>query len=92
MKTGTAEPHEHQVYCPISGRFSFSYDIDDGTESAVECANSDSQISNCPLGFGLHLNFKGCAFRPNFSECFEFLFVCQSPVFAGSVAGTGTAP
>ena len=69
VKTRTNEPQVHPVYCPISGRFSFSYDIDDGTESVTECVNSDSQISNCPLGFGLHLNFNGCAFRPNFSEC-----------------------
>ncbi|XP_043225565.1 uncharacterized protein LOC122383321 [Amphibalanus amphitrite] len=73
VKTRTNEPHEHPVYCPISGRFSFSYDIDDGTESVTECANSDSQISNCPLGFGLHLNFNGCAFRPNFNMTFQCL-------------------
>ena len=68
VKTRSNEPQVHPVYCPISGRFSFSYDIDDGTESVTECSNSDSRISNCPLGFGLHLSFNGCAFRANFSK------------------------
>ena len=68
VRSPSNEQHKHPVYCPISGRFSFSYDIDDGTESITECVNSDSQISNCPLGFGLHLNFNGCAFRPNLSK------------------------
>ncbi|XP_043225556.1 uncharacterized protein LOC122383317 [Amphibalanus amphitrite] len=73
VRSPTNEEHKHPVYCPISGRFSFSYDIDDGTESVTECANSDSQISNCPLGFGLHLNFNGCSFRPNLNMTFECL-------------------
>ncbi|XP_037071136.1 uncharacterized protein LOC119092270 [Pollicipes pollicipes] len=59
-KTRTAEPHAHQVYCPISGRFSFSYEAD---EAGGACRGAASELSNCPYGFGLHLHFRACSFR-----------------------------
>ncbi|XP_037088194.1 uncharacterized protein LOC119108672 isoform X1 [Pollicipes pollicipes] len=73
VKTRTHDPHVHQVYCPISGRFSFSYDIADGTDSAAACPGSRSQISNCPYGFGLHLRFSDCSFRQDLNMTFQCL-------------------
>ena len=54
------------MYCPISGRFSFSYESE--AEGAV-CPGTSSQLSsNCPYGFGLHLHFRGCSFQQNLSK------------------------
>lgn len=51
------EDHSAPVYCPISGHFSFSFD----TDEPVTCAGSQSQLSNCPHGYGLRLQFRGCS-------------------------------
>lgn len=44
-----------RVFCPISGRYSFTYDVNDGTESSVECPEATSELSNCPKGSELQL-------------------------------------
>ncbi|XP_042243521.1 uncharacterized protein LOC121880398 isoform X2 [Homarus americanus] len=51
-----------RVFCPISGRFRFTYDVNDGTESSVECPDPTSELSNCPMGSELQLRFRRCSF------------------------------
>ncbi|KAK8745086.1 hypothetical protein OTU49_000454 [Cherax quadricarinatus] len=51
-----------RVFCPINGRFRFTYDVNDGTESSVECPEATSELSNCPRGSELQLRFRRCSF------------------------------
>ncbi|XP_071516653.1 uncharacterized protein [Panulirus ornatus] len=51
-----------RVFCPISGRYRFTYDVNDGTESSVECPDPTSELSNCPKGSELQLRFRRCSF------------------------------
>nr|XP_045585367.1 uncharacterized protein LOC123747308 [Procambarus clarkii] len=51
-----------RVFCPINGRFRLTYDVNDGTESAVECPEPTSELSNCPKGSELQLRFRRCSF------------------------------
>jgi len=51
-----------QEYCPVNGRYVFTYSINDGLESVNECQEPVSELSNCPYGFGLGLRFKRCSF------------------------------
>ncbi|XP_043223273.1 uncharacterized protein LOC122382250 isoform X2 [Amphibalanus amphitrite] len=70
-KTRTSEEHTAPVYCPISGRFSFTYESE--AEGAV-CPGTSSQLSsNCPYGFGLHLHFRGCSFQKNLNATYQCL-------------------
>ncbi|XP_071453396.1 uncharacterized protein [Hetaerina americana] len=51
-------------YCPLDGRFAFSYtteDTSDGRRRQALCQRHDSQMENCPVGSGLHFRFRGCA-------------------------------
>ncbi|KAK3910670.1 Elongation factor 4 [Frankliniella fusca] len=54
-------------YCPISGRFDFTYNVNDGLENKQECPNSVSELNNCPNGNALNVRFKSCSFE-NHSE------------------------
>jgi len=58
----SGEPVIAQEYCPINGRYVFTYSINDGLESVSECPEPVSELSNCPYGFGLGLRFKRCSF------------------------------
>lgn len=52
-------------YCPIHGKFTFTYDINDGSENKIECDNQVSQIETCssPLPTSsLNLHFRSCSF------------------------------
>ncbi|XP_047477451.1 uncharacterized protein LOC125031053 [Penaeus chinensis] len=51
-----------RVFCPINGRYRFTYDVNDGTESTVECPEPSSELSNCPKGSQLQLRFRRCSF------------------------------
>ncbi|KAK7056584.1 hypothetical protein SK128_000487, partial [Halocaridina rubra] len=51
-----------QVFCPINGRYRFTYDVNDGTESSIECPEPSSELSNCPKGSRLQLRFRRCSF------------------------------
>lgn len=56
------EPAVSPTYCPINGAYSFTYSINDGTESGLECKEPTSEIADCPYGFGFNLKFHGCSF------------------------------
>jgi len=66
----TGDPVVAQEYCPLNGRFVFTYSVNDGladpisnaAETVNECAAPVSELSNCPYGFGLGLHFKRCSF------------------------------
>jgi len=53
-----------QEYCPVNGRYVFTYSVNDGNvlENVNECHEPVSELSNCPYGFGLGLRFKHCSF------------------------------
>ncbi|ROT66766.1 hypothetical protein C7M84_015192 [Penaeus vannamei] len=58
-----------RVFCPINGRYRFTYDVNDGTESTVECPEPSSELSNCPKGSqfqvvraGVYGKFRRCSF------------------------------
>nr|CAD7262434.1 unnamed protein product [Timema shepardi] len=52
----------HQEYCPINGRFTYVYNVNDGLENNVECPDPVSELDNCPSGSELNLRFRGCSF------------------------------
>ena len=52
----------NQEYCPIHGRYKFTYNFDNGTEDMIECSSQDSELDSCPSGSSLNLRFKNCAF------------------------------
>lgn len=56
------EPAVSPTYCPFNGAYTFTYSINDGTETELECSKPTSRISDCPYGFGLKLEFEGCSF------------------------------
>lgn len=51
-----------RVFCPINGRYRFTYDVNDGTENSIECPEPSSELSNCPKGSQLQLRFRRCTF------------------------------
>ena len=64
VKDGSNDPRISEVYCPINGQFSFSYSLTSDTEPSSSCSPSSSfsTLSNCPYGFGLSLDYRGCSF------------------------------
>ena len=56
------EPAVSPTYCPINGAYKFTYSVNDGTESSLECSSYTSEISDCPYGYGFNLKFNGCSF------------------------------
>ena len=56
------EPAVSPTFCPINGAYTFTYSINDGTETSLECDTPVSEISDCPFGFGFNLQFKQCSF------------------------------
>jgi len=56
------EPAVSPTYCPINGAYQFTYSVNDGTESSLECSSYTSEISDCPYGYGFNLKFNGCSF------------------------------
>ncbi|KAK6617638.1 hypothetical protein RUM44_005226 [Polyplax serrata] len=56
------EPTKRE-YCPINGKFSFIYNINDGSDTKVECPYYTSQADNCPSGSTFNLHFKRCSFE-----------------------------
>ena len=56
------EPAVSPTYCPFNGAYTFTYSVNDGTESELECARPVSTISDCPYGFGFNLQFRHCSF------------------------------
>ncbi|CAL4076482.1 unnamed protein product [Meganyctiphanes norvegica] len=49
-------------FCPINGRYRYTYNVNDGTENAIECPEPTSEVSNCPRGSQLQLRFRRCTF------------------------------
>ncbi|KAK8381580.1 hypothetical protein O3P69_018578 [Scylla paramamosain] len=72
-KTGTLEGETlDAVYCPLNGRYKFTYNINDGRESAMECPQPTSSIANCPTGNSFAVQFHRCTFA-DFSKRYECL-------------------
>ena len=60
-----------RTYCPLNGRFKFTYSINDGTEDDLECHEPVSEAGDCPTGYKFDLHLRGCSF-PNFGVlCLE---------------------
>jgi len=57
------EPAVSPTYCPFNGAYTFTYSVNDGTETDLECDTPISTISDCPYGFGFNLQFKECSFK-----------------------------
>jgi len=57
------EPAVSPTYCPFNGAYTFTYSVNDGTETDLECDSPISTISDCPYGFGFNLQFKECSFK-----------------------------
>ena len=56
-----------RTYCPLNGNFRFTYSINDGTETDLECNEPVSEAGDCPSGYKFDLHFRGCSF-PNFGK------------------------
>lgn len=50
-------------YCPIHGKFTFTYDLSDGLANRAVCFNRKSYIDSCPTGSALNLHFIQCSFE-----------------------------
>lgn len=61
-----------KTYCPLNGKFKFTYSINDGTEDDLECHEPLSEATDCPTGYKFDLHFKGCSF-PDFDMSFQCL-------------------
>ena len=59
-------------YCPVSGRFTFTYNVNDGLENKHECPTPASELDNCPNGNALNVRFRSCSFE-NHDITFECL-------------------
>mgnify|MGYP006897446572 CR=1 FL=1 len=46
-----------RVFCPFSGNFRFTYDINEGPEDIKECAQATSTIQNCPRASELEIKW-----------------------------------
>lgn len=57
------------LFCPISGRFRFTYSANHGE---FQCEQPYSELSNCPNGNGLNVRFRQCAF-PDMSKDSSFI-------------------
>ena len=75
----TASSPPPAVYCPINGRYGFTYNLDESSSTsasaetaASECPAPTSRLSNCPMGNKLTLQFKRCSFQ-DFEKTFECL-------------------
>ena len=59
-----------RTYCPLNGRFRFTYSINDGTEDDLECHEPVSEATDCSSdrdsdresGYKFDLHFRGCSF------------------------------
>lgn len=69
-----------KAYCPINGRFSFVYNVNDGSENNVECSRPLSELDDCPKrsSSALNLRFRGCSFD-NHDIKFECLGDWEGP-------------
>ena len=56
------EPAVSPTFCPFNGEYSFTYSVNDGSERELECASRESEVSDCPYGFGLNMRFQDCVF------------------------------
>lgn len=56
-----------RTYCPLNGRYKFTYSINDGTEDDLECQEPVSEAGDCPSRYKFDLHFRGCSF-PNFGK------------------------
>lgn len=52
-----------QEFCPISGRYTFTYNLHEGAEDKAECPDPMSELDNCPRGSELNLKFRRCSFE-----------------------------
>lgn len=61
-----AEGHViRKEYCPIHGKFTFTYDVSDDASNKAVCFNRKSSIDSCPSGSALNLHFQDCSFENN---------------------------
>ena len=54
-----------RTYCPLNGRFRFTYSINDGIEDGKECREPVSEATDCSeqsCGYKFDLHFRGCSF------------------------------
>ena len=84
-----------QEYCPVNGRYVFTYSVNDGLAGHVnECHEPVSELSNCPYGFGLGLRFKRCSFgdlgrflytEPKFQSRRRLQILSSGPLFLSKI-------
>jgi len=61
-----------KVHCPINGRYQFTYSNSESMLEQPACPHLSSQAGNCPEGYKLDLNFRGCNF-PDLDMSFQCL-------------------
>lgn len=50
-------------YCPIAGRYRFTYIAENGDSIINQCDRNDSEIDSCPSGSALNIRFRDCDSR-----------------------------
>jgi len=61
-----------KVHCPINGRYQFTYSNSETMLEQPACPELSSLAGNCPDGYKLDLNFRGCNF-PDLDMSFQCL-------------------
>ncbi|GAB0096103.1 uncharacterized protein DMENIID0001_115700 [Sergentomyia squamirostris] len=49
-------------YCPVSGRYNFTFATGVDAEKRLECLSPKSTLDTCPSGSSFNLRFRGCNF------------------------------
>ncbi|XP_060828885.1 uncharacterized protein LOC132914083 isoform X1 [Bombus pascuorum] len=60
-------------YCPITGQYHFTYNLNNGSDKVIECNSFSSSFNNCPDGSVLRLHFNRCSFEPHMNITFNCL-------------------
>ncbi|XP_017763106.1 PREDICTED: uncharacterized protein LOC108552923 [Eufriesea mexicana] len=60
-------------YCPITGQYHFKYNLNNGSDKAIECNSFSSSFNNCPDGSVLRLHFNRCTFESHTNLTFNCL-------------------
>lgn len=50
-------------YCPITGRYRYSYSAINGTGATIQCNSKESEMDSCPSGSAMNFRFRHCNFQ-----------------------------
>ncbi|CAG0899163.1 unnamed protein product, partial [Cyprideis torosa] len=79
-RTAFDEMDPVRLFCPIAGRYTFTYVLNDGNDDRRICPEPTSQMGNCPHGFGLTFQFRRCSFMEDMDLSYQCLGDWPGPI------------